>query len=87
MGTTFHSLQVQSDQEQEETSHSGGSLKIQPGDFDQCEKDLRTRLFLLQPCRLMESLQTVVRVRMDQMEIINADIFILYLNIKIAKFM
>lgn len=36
---------------------------------------------------VMESLQTVVRVRMDQMEIINADIFILYLNIKIAKFM
>lgn len=54
LGTTFHSLQVQSDQEQEETSHSGGSLKIQPGDFDQCEKDLRTRLFLLQPCRLSD---------------------------------
>lgn len=36
---------------------------------------------------VMEGLQSVVRVRMDQMEIINPDIFILYLNIKIEKFM
>ena len=35
----------------------------------------------------MESLQTVVRVRMNQMEVINPDTFILYLNIKIEKFM
>ena len=32
---------------QEETAHNGGSLKIRPRDFDRCEKELRTWLFLL----------------------------------------
>ena len=32
---------------QEETAHNGGSLKIWSRDFDQCEKELRTWLFLL----------------------------------------
>lgn len=52
------------------------------------KKNLERGYFCCSPTDcVVGSLQTVVRVWMEQMEMIHHDIFILYLNIEIEKFM